>query len=124
MKRSENVSLVLMGAVAFAATFGGGMAYFAMQKPSHAVQAQSIADQPCGTRSDGTQDCQPQRRSFAYYLVPRWSWGWGSSSEPVRRDVALSGSRTAYAPAPAGGVVRSGFGSTARSPSIRVSAGG
>lgn len=125
MKRSENVSWVVMGAVAFAATFGGGMAYFAMQKPNHAAQAQTaVADQQCTTRSDDTRDCTPQRRSFAYYLVPRWSWGWGTSSEPIRRDVALSGSRTAYAPAPAGGIERSGFGSTARSPSIRVSAGG
>jgi hypothetical protein len=127
VKRSENVSLVVMGAVAFAATFGGGMAYFAMQKPSHAAQTQSVAGQQCTTRSDGTQDCQPPRRSFAYYLVPRfsgWSWGWGTSSEPVRRDVALSGSRSAYAPTPAGGIVRSGFGSTARSTSIRISAGG
>ena len=129
MKRSENVSLVVMGAVAFAATFGGGMAYFAMQKPGHAAQAQSVAGEQCTTHSDGTRNCEPQRRSFAYYLVPRfsgWSWGWGTSSEPIRRDVALSGSRTAHAPAPApaGGVERSGFGSTARSPSIRVSAGG
>jgi hypothetical protein len=131
MKRSENVSLVLMGAVAFAATFAGGMAYLASQKPSHAAQAQTaVADQSCTTRSDGTQDCQPQRRGFAYYFYPRFSgwtwssgWGGGASSEPIRRDAALGGSRASYAPAPAGGVVRSGFGSSARG-SFRISAGG
>jgi len=122
VKRSENVSLVLMGAVAFAATFGGGMAYFAMQKPSHAAQPQSVAGQQCTTRSDGTQDCQPQRRSFTYYLFPRWG---SSTSEPVRRDAAFVGnSRSAGVAVASTGVERSGFGSTARGPSIRVSAGG
>ncbi len=37
MKRSGSVALVLMGAATFAATFAGGMAYFAWQKPSHAA---------------------------------------------------------------------------------------
>ena len=43
MKRSGNVGLVLMGGAAFAATFAGGMAYFAWQKPSHAAQPQTAA---------------------------------------------------------------------------------
>jgi len=130
VKRSENVSLVVMGAVAFAATFGGGMAYLAMQKPSHAAQAQSaVADQPCTTPSDGTQDCRPQRRGFAYYLVPNfvhgWSWSGSGTREPARREAAFVGnSRSAAVSVSNGGVERSGFGSTARSPSIRVSAGG
>ena len=123
MKRSENVSLVLMGAVAFAATFGGGMAYFAMQKPSHASQAQTaVADQQCTTRLDGTRDCQPQRRGFTYYLFPRWG---SSTSEPVRREAAfVNNSRSAGLAGSSTGIERSGFGSTGRSPSIRVSAGG
>jgi hypothetical protein len=128
VKRSENVGLVLMGAAAFAATFAGGMALVAWQKPSHAAQAQTVAEQQCTTRSDGMQECQPQRRSFAYYLVPRyfhgWSWG-GSTTEPVRREAALvSNSRNAAVAVSNTGVQRSGFGSTAKSQSIRVSAGG
>ena len=128
MKRPENVGLVVMGAAAFAATFAGGMALVAWQKPSHAAQPQTVADQRCTTRSDGTQDCQPQRRGFAYYLVPSfvhgWSWG-GSKSQTVTREAALvSNSRSGAASVPNAGVQRSGFGSTAKSTSIRVSAGG
>ena len=117
-----------MGAAAFAATFAGGMAYFASQKPSQAAQAQTVADQQCVTRSDDARDCQPQRRGFVYYLVPRYfqGWSWGSSTtDPVRREAALvSGARTGTTSVPATSVQRSGFGSTAKSPSIRVSAGG
>lgn len=129
MKRSENVGLVVMGAAVFAATFAGGMAYSAWQKPSHAAQPQTaMADQRCTTRSDGTQDCQPQRRGFAYYLVPSfahgWSWG-GSTNKTVTREAALvSNSRSGAIPVSHSGVQRSGFGSTAKSTSIRVSAGG
>ena len=128
MKRSENVGLVVMGAAAFAATFAGGMAYVAWQKPAQAAQAQTVADQRCTTRSDGTQDCQPQRRGFVYYLVPQyfhgWSWG-GSTSKTVTREAALvSNSRGGVVAVSNTGVQRSGFGSTGSSPSIRVSAGG
>lgn len=130
MKRSENVGLVVMGAAVFAATFAGGMAYSAWQKPSQAAHSptQAVADQRCATRSDGTQDCQPQRRGFAYYLVPSfvhgWSWG-GSATKPVTREAALvSNSRPGAVPVSHTGVQRSGFGSTAKSTSIRVSAGG
>ena len=128
MKRSENVGLVVMGAAVFAATFAGGMAYSAWQKPSHASQAQTVADQRCTMRSDGTQDCQPQRRGFVYYLVPSyfhgWSWG-GSANKTVTREAALvSNSRNATAAVSKTGVQRSGFGDTAKNKSIRVSAGG
>ncbi|MEJ0077094.1 MAG: hypothetical protein WDO17_16945 [Alphaproteobacteria bacterium] len=124
MKRSENVSLVVMGVAAFAATFGGGLAYSAWQKPSSAAQAQTAmaADQQCATRSDGTRNCEPQRRGFTYYLFPRWG---SSTSEPVRREAALVGnSRSGVVAVSNNGVQRSGFGSTGSSPSIRVSAGG
>jgi hypothetical protein len=131
MKRSENVGLVLMGAAAFAATFAGGMTYFAWQKPSHAAQAQAAVDQTCTTRTDGTQDCQPQRRGFAYYVFPHftpgwtWSsgWGWGNSYDSSRGAAALSNNSRTYAPTSSDGIQRSGFGSSARG-SFRVSAGG
>jgi hypothetical protein len=128
VKRSENVGLIVMGAAAFAATFAGGMALVARQKPSHAAQPQTVADQRCTTRADGTQDCQPQRRGFAYYLVPSFVHGWssgGSATKTVTREAALVGKpRSGAASVPNTGVQRSGFGSTARGPSIRVSAGG
>jgi len=131
MKRSENVGLMLMGAAAFAATFAGGMTYFASQKPSHAAQPQAAVDQACTTRADATQDCQPPRRSFAYYVFPHfapgwtWSsgWGWGSSYDSSRGSAALSNNSRTYAPMGSGAVQRSGFGSSARG-SFRVSAGG
>src|SRR5262245_65618716 len=103
-----------MGAAAFAATFAGGMALSAWQKPSHAAEGQAIAAQQCTTRSDGTQDCQPQRRGFAYYLVPSyfhgWSWG-GSTARTVTREAALvSNSRSGGVAVSGSGVERSGFG--------------
>src|SRR5262245_65873259 len=113
-----------MGAAAFAATFAGGMALSAWQKPSHAAEGQAIAGQQCTTRSDGTQDCQPQRRGFAYYLVPSYfhGWSWGSStSKTVTREAALVGnSRSGGVTVSSTGVQRAGFGSTGSSTSIRV----
>lgn len=133
MKRSGQVGLVLMGAATFVATFAGGMAYFGWQKQSHAAQAQSVTDQSCTPRPDGTRNCEPQRRSISYYIYPRWvsgwSWGWSSSPEPYGRtqSAALSNnsrSHTPSSPAAGGSTTRGGFGSTAGSGSYRVSAGG
>jgi hypothetical protein len=127
VKRSENVGLVLMGATAFAATFAAGMAYFAWQKPSQAAQAQAVTAESCAARSDN-QNCQPERRGYASYLYPRFSgcsWGWSSGSEPRTREVALTNGRSLSAsPGASSNTLRSGFGSTARSTSIRISAGG
>jgi hypothetical protein len=133
MKRSGQVGLVLMGAAAFVATFAAGSAVFAWQKqPSHATETAQGAAQTCTPRTDGTKECEPARRGFAYYLYPRWSgwsWGWGSSYEPMRRqDVALSNNPRSYTPTSSavpsgGGVERSGFGSSAKG-SFRISAGG
>ena len=132
MKRSGQVGLVLMSAAAFVGTFAAGSAVMAWQKPNQLAQAQTVADQNCAPRADGTKDCQPQRRGFAYYFYPRWSgwsWGWGNSTEPTRRQVvALSNNPRSYTSAnntmpPGKGVERSGFGSSAKG-SFRVSAGG
>jgi hypothetical protein len=131
MKRSGQVGLVLMGAATFVATFAAGTAYFAWQKPSHAAQAQSepAAAQTCSERSDGTRNCQPERRGYAYYFYPRYfhGWSWGSSSSgPTSKTqtAALSSNSRAYAPTASAGTTRGGFGSTAGSGSYRVSAGG
>jgi hypothetical protein len=128
MKRSGQVGLVLMGAATFVATFAAGSAVMAWQKSSHAAQpvAQTVVDQDCTSRPDN-QNCQPQRRGFAYYFYPRWSgWSWGAatSSDMRTREAALTSGRASYAPSARSDTVRSGFGSTARGPSIRVSAGG
>ena len=81
MKRSGQVGLMLMGGAAFAATFAGGVGYLAWQKPSHAAQPQAAAAaQNCTTRPDGTQNCQPTQRGFAYYLLPRFIYGGSSTS--------------------------------------------
>src|SRR5688572_29324949 len=106
MKRSGNVGLVLMGGAAFAATFAAGMAYFAWQKPSHAAQSQAAAStQNCTTRPDGTQNCQPVRRGFAYYLFPTFSYGSSASAssasaaQPRGQSAALTSNSRAYTPA-------------------------
>ena len=133
MKRSGHVGLVLMGAATFAATFAGGMAYFAWQKPSQAATAQTASGQTCTPRADGTQACEPQRRSFSYYFYPTnwtrgWSWGWGSSYDSSSRTQSAAftnNSRTGAPPSvAANGTTRGGFGGTASSGSFRVSAGG
>ena len=132
MKRSGNVGLVLMGGAAFAATFAAGTAYFAWQKPSHAAQPQAAASaQTCTARPDGTQNCQPARRGFAYYLFPSFSYGSSASAasapDPKTRmqSAALTGNARAYGPAvDSSATTRGGFGSTANSGSYRVSAGG
>ena len=78
MKRSGQVGLVVMGAAAFAATFGSVYAYRAVptavaQQPSpDCTPRQDLA------RQDGTQNCQPVQRSFAHYLIPSYFHG-GSS---------------------------------------------
>ena len=130
MKRSGTVGLVMMGGAAFAATFAGGMAYFAWQKPSHAAQPQAAA-QTCTTRPDGTQNCQPARRGFSYFLWPTWSTGTstgtsaGASSNPKRTSsAALTGNARSYSSAGPSGTQRGGFGTTAQSSPFRPSAGG
>jgi len=127
MKRSGTVGLVMMGGAAFAATFAGGMAYFAWQKPSQAASA-TAPTQSCTPGPDGTQNCQPARRGFVYYLLPSFAYGSSGTAsrapEPKRaQSVALINNTRAYTPNPSG-VTRGGFGTTARSNSYRTSAGG
>jgi hypothetical protein len=118
MKRSENVGLMLMSGVAFAATFAGGMTYMSLQRPSYAAQA-------C-TPAPNMQSCQPTSRGFTYYFYPsHWAWGSGASaSSKPQQQAALTGtSRPAATTVSASGTERSGFGSSAKG-SFRVSAGG
>ena len=130
MKRSGNVGLVLMGGAVFAATFAAGTAYFAWQKPSHAAQPQAAAApaQTCTTRPDGTQNCQPARRSFAYYLFPSFGSSSASSApDPKARtqSAALTSNSRAYSPAvDSSATTRGGFGTTAQSGSYRTASAG
>jgi hypothetical protein len=123
MKRSGTVGLVMMGGAAFAATFAGGMTYFAWQKPSHAAQAQTAA-QNCTPRPDGTQNCEPTRRGFTYYLWPQWSTSTSSTDPKRTQSAALTGNARSYTSAGSSGTQRGGFGTTAQSSSFRTSAGG
>jgi hypothetical protein len=126
MKRSGTVGLVMMGGAAFAATFAGGMAFFAWQKPSQAAQPQAAA-QTCTPRPDGTQSCEPTLRGFTYYLWPTWSTGTSASAsgDPKRTSsAALTGNTRSYTSAGPSGTQRGGFGTTAQSSSFRPSAGG
>ena len=117
MKRSENVGLMLMGGVAFAATFAGGMAYMSMNRPSYAAQA-------CTPAPNGTQGCQqPGSRGWSYYISPsHWGSGASASAKP-QQQAALTGTSRSAMPVSAGGIERSGFGSSAKT-SFRASAGG
>jgi hypothetical protein len=119
MKRSENVGLMLVGGVAFAATFAGGMAYMSMQRPSYAAQA-------CTPAPNGTQNCQPPARGFTTYFYPsHWSWGSGTSTgaKPAQQAALTGTSRPGATSVSASGTERSGFGSSAKA-SFRPSAGG
>jgi hypothetical protein len=123
MKRSGNVSLMLMGGAAFAATFGAGMAYFAWQKPSHAATQQAQSAQSC-VPAPGKQTCEPERRGSSYHIYPHYGWSWWpswGSSETRTRQVALTGGSASSAPSTASGTARNGFGSTG---SFHISAGG
>jgi hypothetical protein len=125
MKRSDNVGLVLMGGAVFAATFAAGTAYFAWQKPSHAAQPQAAAAQTCIPRSDGTQNCQPARRGFAYYLFPSFGSSASASSAPDPKAAALTSNARAYSPAvDSSSTTRGGFGTTAQSGSYRTASAG
>ena len=121
MKRSGQVGLVAMGAVAFVGTYAATSTY--MARPGSAQAAQS-----CTTRPDGTQNCEPTRRSFTYHLFPHWSWGAASATPMRTQDVALTGNArpvsASYQPAGSAGTQRGGFGATARSGSFFTSAGG
>ena len=125
MKRSENVGLFVMGGAVFAATFAGGMTYMAMQRPSHAAQA-------CTVAPNGSQTCQPTSRGFTYYFHPgNWGSSASASTKPQQQQAALTGtsrpaantSRPAATTVSASGIERSGFGSSAKN-SFRPSAGG
>jgi hypothetical protein len=114
MKRSEHVSLAMMGVAAFAATFASATLY--MAKPGASQSAQS-----CTTRPDGTQNCE--RRGFSSYLFHGWSSS-GSAEPQKTQGAALTSNPRSAAPASSAGIVRGGFGSTGSSASFRSSAGG
>ena len=122
MKRSENVGLMLMGGVAFAATFAGGMAYMSMNRPSHAAQAAA-----CTPAQNGTQQTcqQPASRGFTYYVYPSHWWGSGASTgaKPQQQAALTSNTSRPATQIAASGTERSGFGSSAKT-SFRASAGG
>jgi hypothetical protein len=100
MKRSGQVGLAVMGVAAFAATYASVAAYRSAPAPMGGAQS---AAQTCTTRPDGTQNCEPARRGFAYYLLPNFMYGSssGTSSAPKPQSAALAG----HAPGPTQGSV-------------------
>jgi hypothetical protein len=113
MKRSSNITLVLMGTAAFATSFAGGSALLAWKGP-----AQS---QTCATAPDGAQTCTTSRSSagyaryFHYSIFPDRTANAlpaGQLANPGSNRVA--GGPVAAISSAADGTVRAGFGSTAR----------
>jgi hypothetical protein len=120
MKRSEHVSLALMGVAAFAATFASATLY--MAKPGTSAMAKpGTSAQSCAARPDGTQNCE--LRSTSSYLV---HGGSGSSpAEPKKiQGAALTSNARSSMPVASAGIERGGFGSTGSSTAFRASAGG
>ena len=106
MKRSGSIGLIVMGAAAFSASYAGGHAYLAWQRPSQPPS--------CVTRPDGTQDCARPRssslRSYVHYPF--------FSSQPAATTAGAVdqtlGRRALVAPSNGpDGAARRGFGSTA-----------
>jgi hypothetical protein len=124
MKRSGQVGLVAMGAVAFVGSYAAASAYIA--RPNSMQQAGQI----CTTRPDGTKTCQPAPRSYSSFLYPHfwhgWSWGAASATQMRSQNVALTGNAPAtpanFKPA-ASGIERGGFGGTPRGGSFFASMG-
>jgi hypothetical protein len=100
MKRSGQVGLVVMGAAAFVGTYASIAAYRAGTTSS---QPQSAMAQTCTTRPDGTQACEPARRSFGYYFIPHFAHGWwyGNGSAAKPQPAAFAGNAPAAKPQPA-----------------------
>jgi hypothetical protein len=89
MKRSGQVGLVVMGAAAFVGTYASVAAYRASSAPQSAAQT---AAQACTPRPDGTQNCEPARRSFGYYLIPHFMHASSAAaSTPKAQPAALAG---------------------------------
>jgi hypothetical protein len=101
MKRSGQVGLAIMGVAAFGATYASVAAYRSSPAPTSSPPA--AAAQTCTTRPDGTQNCEPARRGFAYYLLPSFVYGASSntSSAPKPQAAAFA----SHAPAPTHGSV-------------------
>jgi hypothetical protein len=120
MKRSSNVGLVAMGALAFTASFAGASAYLAWQKPTPA--------QNCTTTTDGRQTCATPRSGSGYWH------GFHYWSSPDRAAAATpSGAANASARLVSGAsgmsagsaeaIARGGFGASGRT-AFRGSAAG
>lgn len=114
MKRSSNITLVVMGTLAFTASFAGGSAFLAWQKPTQ--------PQNCTTTAAGPQGCPTPRSStgFAHYFhwFPASYYERTANAAPARQ-LADSRSRMASGAATtgAGGIdaaSRGGFGASGR----------
>jgi hypothetical protein len=121
MKRSSNITLVAMAALAFTASFAGGSAFLALNRGQ--------PSQTCTKGTDGIETCTPSRGSGGYgryFGSTFWSF-WGDPATRTPAASAMTGSPARSTPggaAEASGVSRGGFGSSARAASAHGSAAG
>ncbi len=119
MKRSNNISLMVMATLAFSASFVGGTAFLAWQNPDPV--------RSCTTGPDGTQTCATSRSSGGYrsYFHP-FFYG-GTTRAPAASTAPVAGTLTGSSSQPLLGtpsaVSRGGFGASARAASAHGSAG-
>jgi hypothetical protein len=101
MKRSSNISLVVMATFAFAASFAGGTAFLAWQKPG--------PGQNCTTAPDGTRTCASggYGRYFGYSVLS----GRTATAAPATPLAGSSSPPLAGTPTAAS---RGGFGASGR----------
>ncbi|NVO17911.1 MAG: hypothetical protein HXX10_28150 [Rhodoplanes sp.] len=136
MKRSNTVTLALMGTASFAASFAAGSAFLAWTKPATppaaavaagpaaaqvaaAVPVGSAASRPtCTIRPDGSQSC-PSSSSWttAHVWGPAWLYPSGMRGGSATATNLVSTGAQAFGPSRTGlpdGAARGGFGSTSR----------
>jgi len=113
MKRSSNVSLLVMGTLAFTASFAGGSALLALQKPHQA---------PVCTRGpDGVETCPPSRWSSGYGRYFNLSTYWDRTpGTPATGPLTQSAARDPALPLPGTSILRGGFGASARAAAVSV----
>ena len=115
MKRSSNVSLLVMGTLAFTASFAGGSAFLAMTQPK--------AAQTCTKGPDGVESCTPSRGGYGRYFGSYY-WSYPFSRTPAASALTGSPQSLASGTSEARGTSRGGFGASGRAASAHGSAGG
>jgi hypothetical protein len=126
MKRSNAVTLALMGTASFAASFAAGSAVLGWTRPAAAPKTVTAASQPvagavlstrqnCTTRPDGLHSCPSSAATGGGSWGPAWLY-----PNVMRAGAQALGPSRTGAPS---GTARGGFGATSRG-MAHASAGG